>query len=189
MLLYPFAVYLGLNYFSPSVLAAILIVILLARLLLMRDVLSKMPWLIPASVLGCAALFMTMISGSFVGVKLYPVMVNLALLAVFAYSYLKPPTVIESFARIKQESLPDFAVRYTAKVTLAWCVFFIVNGSIALYTAFLSTLEVWTFYNGFLSYICMVSLMLIEFCIRIKVKKSNEQPVYDSQGTSINDWA
>ena len=38
--------------------------------------------------------------------KLYPVLVNAALLGVFAYSLISPPSMIERFARIREPDLP-----------------------------------------------------------------------------------
>lgn len=175
LLLYPFVVYFGLNHFSPSALALILFILVLIRLIILRDKLSTMPWILPAGFIGAVVLLFSLFSDSYLSIKLYPLMMNLTMLVVFAYSYLNPPTVIETFARIKEPDLSANALYYINKVTLVWCLFFVVNGLISLYTALFSSLEVWTFYNGFLSYVLMALLMAVEFIIRLKVKKRDLQ--------------
>ena len=65
----------------------------------------------------------------------YPAIVNGVLLVVFGGSVLYPPTVVERIARLREGALPAEAVRYTRRVTIAWVVFFVSNGGIALYTA------------------------------------------------------
>ncbi|QUM76038.1 hypothetical protein HWV00_07280 [Moritella sp. 24] len=175
LLLYPFAVYFGLNYVSPFWLALGLLVLLLSRLVMLRGVLDKMPWLLPATALGGLAITASLFSDSDIGFKLYPLMVNFAMFAVFAYSYLKPPTVIETFARLQDPNLPDHALSYIRKVTLVWCGFFIINASISLYTAVYSSFKVWTLYNGFIAYILIGSLCAIEFVVRLIVQRQHEK--------------
>lgn len=174
LLLYPFAVYLGLTFFSVSHLALVLLLLLSLRLVLMKNVLGKMPWILPASLFGGGAVIASLLTDSPLGVSLYPVMVNITMLVVFAYSYVKPPTVIETFARIKEPDLTPAGVKYTRKVTLVWCCFFLGNGSISLYTVFYASLETWMLYNGFISYLIMACLMAVEFLVRVQVKKSHK---------------
>ncbi|EDM68729.1 MAG: hypothetical protein COB27_006010 [Moritella sp.] len=173
LLLYPFAVYLGLNYVSPFWLALGLLALLMSRLVMLRGVLNKMPWLLPATALGGLAIVTSLFTDSDIGFKLYPLMVNFAMLAVFAYSYFKPPTVIETFARLQDPNLPEHAVGYTRKVTLVWCGFFIINASISLYTALYCSFKVWTIYNGFIAYILIGSLCAVEFVVRLFVQRQH----------------
>ena len=171
LLLYPFAIYFGLNYFSPAKLAVFLLVVILVRIALMKSSLQKMPWLLPATILGAIAILYSFITDSPMGFKLYPLAVNFSMLLVFSYSYFKPPTVIETFARLSEKGFSDQAISYTAKATLVWCLFFIVNALISLYTALYTSLDTWMIYNGFLSYIFMATLMGGEYLVRIQVKK------------------
>lgn len=175
LLLYPFAVYLGLNYVSPFWLALGLLVLLISRLMMLRGVLNKMPWLLPATLLGGLAIVISLFTDTDIGFKLYPLMVNVAMFAVFAYSYFKPPTVIETFARLQDPNLPDHALSYIRKVTLVWCGFFIMNASISLYTALYSSFKVWTLYNGFIAYILIGSVAAIEFVVRLFVQRKFTQ--------------
>lgn len=171
--MYPFAVYIGLNNIKPGYLAIILIAFVVMRIFLVRTKLKKLPWLLPASMLGIVAIMTSVFTDSTVGFKLYPLAINFAMLMVFSYSYFKPPTVIETFARLSEDELPPSAIKYTAKVTLVWCLFFIVNGLVSLYTAVFMSLDSWMIYNGFISYVMMGLLMLVEYLVRLKVKKQH----------------
>lgn len=102
----------------------------------------------------------------------YPVVVNVCMLAVFANSFKQKQTIIERLARLQEPDLPPSGVKYTRKVTAIWCVFFILNGSIALYTCF-QPLEVWTLYNGFISYVLAGILFFIEWVVRQFVREDH----------------
>ena len=173
LLMYPFAVYIGLNNLSPKYLAVILIAFVVIRILLVRSNLKKLPWLVPASLLGISAIAISAFTNNSIGFKLYPLAINFAMLMVFAYSYFRPPTVIETFARMSEKDMSPEAIKYTEKVTLIWCLFFICNGLASLYTALFTSLDIWMIYNGFVSYILMGTLMLIEYIVRLKVKKKH----------------
>lgn len=174
LMMYPFAVYYGLQYLPPRFLALILLALLFLRIALLKNNLSKMPWVVPATLLGSLALVFSLFTQSNIGFKLYPLLVNCSLLMVFSFSLFKPPSVIETFARLKEKNLNKQGIKYTEKVTLLWCVFFVVNGCISLYTALYSELEFWMLYNGFISYVLMGCLFAGEFLVRLKVKKHHK---------------
>ena len=139
--MYPFAVYIGLNNLSPSALALILIALVLMRVFLARSNLKKLPWLVPASLLGVAA----------------------------------------------EKNISAQAIKYTANVTLVWCLFFTANGLVSLYTALFTPLDIWMIYNGFISYILMALLMLVEYLVRLKVKKKHQ--LLSAQSTKASESA
>ena len=97
----------------------------------------------------------------------YPVAVNLIFLALFSYSLIQPPSMIERFARLKEPDLPESGVKYTRMITKIWCLFFFLNGLAALYTSVVSSLEVWTLYNGFISYLLIGFLVSGEYFYRV----------------------
>ena len=66
--------------------------------------------------------------------KLYPVLVNTAMLSVFGYSLIFPPSMVERLARLREPELPPEAIGYTRRVTQLWSVFFALNGAAALIT-------------------------------------------------------
>lgn len=101
--------------------------------------------------------------------KLYPVMVNGLLLSVFAASLWFPPTVVERIARLQNPELPQEAVMYTRRVTQMWCLFFVGNGLIALWTALWQSARAWFLYNGVIAYLLIGSLFVGEWLIRRRV--------------------
>ncbi len=102
-------------------------------------------------------------------IRLYPVFMNGAMLIAFASTLVDPPSMIERFARITRPDLPPKAVTYTRKVTIVWTGFFLVNGSIALWTAVAGSWTAWTLYNGCIAYVIMASLLIMEYRVRRKV--------------------
>lgn len=103
--------------------------------------------------------------------KLYPVLINCAMLAAFGYSLISPPSMVERLARLREPNLPPAAVGYTRRVTQVWCVFFISNGSIALGTALWASEEVWSLYTGVIAYVLMGALFGGEFLFRLRFKR------------------
>lgn len=106
------------------------------------------------------------------GVRAWPVLLNTAMLAAFAYSLARPPSAIERLARRREPSLGPRGVRYTRRVTQAWCVFFAINGSIALWTALYADLATWTLYNGGIVYALLATMFGGEWLIRRQVRKT-----------------
>ncbi len=99
--------------------------------------------------------------------------VNGSLLVLFGVTLLKPPSMAERLARLKEPDLPPHAVEYTRKVTMAWCVFFLVNGSIAAATSLWGSDAQWALYNGGIAYGLMGVFAGAEYLVRLKVKKQN----------------
>jgi uncharacterized membrane protein len=98
--------------------------------------------------------------------RLYPVLVNAGMLELFAWSLHSPPSLVERLARLQHPDLPPEGVRYTKRVTLVWCLFFIINGGIALITALWGSMAVWTLYNGLIAYLLMGILFAGEYIVR-----------------------
>lgn len=97
---------------------------------------------------------------------LYPAAVSLSMLMLFGGSVMRPPSIIERIARLSEPALTPAGVRYTRSVTLVWCAFFILNGTVAAYTALNASREVWVLYNGLVSYLLIGALFLGERLIR-----------------------
>jgi uncharacterized membrane protein len=94
------------------------------------------------------------------------VFVNAALLSAFIYSLIVPPSMVERFARLREPELTVAAMYYTRRVTQIWCVFFAINGAIALITALWASAALWTIYNGFIAYLLMGLLFTGEYLVR-----------------------
>ncbi len=164
--LYPLAIWLGQGHFEPRVLAIVLVLVVFARLHALKVRPAAIGWLGGTLVLLALAVW----NNVMLPLKLYPVLVNVALLGVFAYSLLYPPSVAERIARVREPDLPAAAVAYTRKVTQMWCIFFAANGTIALVTALWTSPRVWWFYNGLIAYVVMGILFGGEYCVRRYVR-------------------
>ena len=173
LILYPVLVYLGLSYSRISTVAVLLIVVSIGRLVLRRQGIgllgSSAPWISAGGILLAGTVLM---QGSVDAMLFYPTFVNLVLLSVFVHSLYSPPTVITRLARLREPELPESAVRYTRNVTVIWSLFFLVNGSVSLYTALWATTETWTLYNGLIAYVAIAALMGGEWIVRARVMKN-----------------
>ena len=108
--------------------------------------------------------------------KLYSVVISAMLLLVFGSTLFSPPNIIFRLATIQDKSIRGSLAQkniecYCHKVTVAWCVFFICNGSVAAFTTFFCSDKVWSLYNGGISYVLMGLIFAIEFIIRKQVEK------------------
>ena len=171
-IVYPLIVYLTLGHLSPGVLALILLAVYGARFIAQRRKAANSPlaaWLFFALASFAVIVFAT---GSGATLLYYPVVVNAMLFAVFGYSLWHPPTVIERIARIREPDLPPSGIEYTRRVTIAWLVFFVLNGSIALATAVAGDLSQWSLYNGLIAYLLMGAMFAGEFVIRRRVRRA-----------------
>ena len=166
--LYPLAVYFGINYLEPWKLAGILMVLLVIKLAISYSDKHWSRLLLMAGVLYCGFVIW---SNNLVSLRFYPALVNGMMLAIFSWSLLSPPSLIERLARLQHPDLPPEGIIYTRCVTQVWCGFFIVNGVIALATALWSSFEVWSLYNGLIAYLLMGILMGGEYTVRMKTQK------------------
>ncbi len=171
--LYPLIVYAGITNYGPRLIAGLIVFLVALRYFFIRGDqsfsfnVSNGIWLVIAALIAAGT---TLVTGSVLGLKFYPVLINITMLAIFSYSLIQGPSAIERLARLQDPMLDEHGVRYTRKVTIAWCLFFIANGSIAFSTVFASD-KTWALYNGLISYILMGCLFAIEFCIRKIVKR------------------
>jgi uncharacterized membrane protein len=167
-LAYPALVYVGLGRWNPLWMS-----LLLCSLPLMRAWTDRDPmWLVAAAgalLLGVAA----SVQGSWMPLKLYPVLVSAVLLAVFAASLKFPPTVVERIARLREPQLPPAGVAYTRKVTAAWCIFFVANGTLSAATALWGSDQLWLLYNGLLAYLLIGLFFALEWTIRQRLRAAH----------------
>jgi uncharacterized membrane protein len=164
-LLYPLAIWLGQGQFEPRLLAALLLLLAMTRLGVLK--LNKFNkagywWLGGVLVL----LILAVWGNALLPLKLYPVLVNGAMLGAFGYSLIFPPSMAERFARVREPDLPPQAIGYTRRVTQVWCGFFAINGAIALITALWASSATWSLYNGLIAYLLMGILFAGEYLTR-----------------------
>lgn len=164
-LAYPLVVWLGIGRIEPAWLALLLVALALLRALVARE---RFWWFAAAAALALALL--ALVGNQLLPLKLYPVLVNAVLLAVFGLSLIHPPSAIERLARLHEPNLPPSGVRYTRHVTAVWCGFFVVNGGIALYTALVASEATWALYNGLVAYLLMGLLFGGEWLLRQRLR-------------------
>jgi len=176
LLIYPFAVYYGLSQWGISAVAGVLALLFILRVLggnqtRLRE-LKYIAWLT-----GSAGIVLTLLAFIFKSshwFTYYPVVVNLFMMSLFAHSLFQEKSMIERFARLQDPELPMYAVRYTRNVTKCWCLFFMLNACLAFVTTFMS-MQIWTIYNGLISYLLAGCLFTFEYVVRLIVKRKNEK--------------
>ena len=171
--LYPLLVYTTVGHFGASGIAAVLAAVSLTRLILARLFGRKAlggGYIEMVSAGGVVLAVVSLWFDSTGAVLYYPVLVNAGLLLMFAASLVKPPTVIERIARLREPDLPPAAVRYTHRVTIAWTAFFICNGAVAFYTARFMSLQAWALYNGLIAYLLIAGVFAIELAFRAAMR-------------------
>ena len=162
---YPVVVWLALGHVGPRWIA-----LGLAGLALARAALAREPFWLAVSALAGALALAAWWSGGWLPLKLYPLLVNLAFLAVFAASLRRGPSAIERLARLREPALPPAAVAYTRRVTQVWCVFFGGNALLSAATALWADAATWALYNGLVAYVLMGLLMGGEWLVRRRVR-------------------
>ena len=172
---YPLAVYFGLQFMQPRLIGLLLAALFGMRLLFSFKSPSSRPTVTVKPLLPIMLLAMICSLGAFVLnnhalLTLTPAFINYTSMITFALTLRRGPSMIERFARLTEPKLDAAGVRYTRAVTKAWCVFFFVNGSMALYTAFFTSMETWTLYNGLLAYLLMGVFFAAEYLIRRRVR-------------------
>lgn len=102
--------------------------------------------------------------------KFYPVIMNFSIFLVFFSSLFAKETVIQKIAKMMEGELNDFVKKYTRNLTYVWCVFLFTNFLISLATIFMSD-KIWMIYNGCISYIAVGTVFIVEYIVRIIMKK------------------
>lgn len=166
-LVYPLAIWLGHGRIEPRWLAGLLLLTLATRLPSLK-ISAGARWTAAA---GLALAGLAVAANAVLPLKLYPVLVNAALLAAFGASLVSGMPMVERLARLREPDLPAQAVAYTRRVTQAWCVFFVVNGAIALGTALFAPEAIWSLYTGVVSYVLMGLMFGGEYLLRMRFKR------------------
>lgn len=86
-------------------------------------------------------------------IKLLSAFINTVLMIAFAYSLIRPPSIIESFARMQVKDLPEEAVVYCRTVTWVWIGFFFLDSLLVIYISLVGTMFHWLILTGVINYI------------------------------------
>jgi uncharacterized membrane protein len=165
---YPALIYLALRVMEPRVVALLVALLIGARLALV-----SLPKLAAyARVLRLPALafaivmLITVASNDPIALLIGPTLLNFGLLTVFIRSLTKSECIVERFARVQVPVLSEAQARYCRRVTVVWCGFFLMNGSVVLWLAIARSTQEWVVYTGFISYVLMGMLFASEFVYR-----------------------
>lgn len=172
LLAWPFLIWFGLAHSSLHWLLPLMALLLFLRFRQTRR--QAGPLRLVTQVVAVTGIALCVVSYLFKAHHLllfYPVGVNLIMLALFGGSLWSAAPIVERLARLHEPDLPEAGVRYTRRVTQVWCCFFIINGSIALFTALYGDMSLWTAWNGIISYLLMGMLMSGEWLVRQRIIK------------------
>ena len=125
-------------------------------------------------VLGLTLCFFVIVSNQEIFLRLYPVLMNSCVCAIFALSLRKTPIITQFAQKMQHKPLDKHQLIYTKQATKAWAIFMLCNTVISLITVFLST-EIWTIYNGFISYVLIGIMMLCEYVVRKRIHRCSIQ--------------
>ena len=172
-LLYPFLVYYGMQRVPPLAMVAFALAVIGIRLLTLRHEAARM-WRAPllAAAFGLAVL--AALDGTLAAFA-YPVLLSLGMAALFGHSLLRPPSLIERFARLTDPAFPPEGVAYCRTVTVVWTAFLTANAAVAAGLAVWSTPEAWTLWTDLVAYLLMGMLFAGEYAVRQIVLRRRER--------------
>ncbi len=75
--------------------------------------------------------------------------------------------VVTGFARQLRQTMPDKVVRYTRKVTYAWCAFFAAQLALSAILPLTAPIAAWSAFVPLLSLPLLVAMILAEFGVRM----------------------
>ena len=165
---YPLMVYAALPHVPAKILLVPLLALLAVRILGTADLGGRGATL-ALLVAGGVLMALAMVDSD-LAVRAYPVAMSLAAAAAFGVSLGGGPSLIERIARRQTPDLPASGVRYTRRVTMAWCGFLIANAVVSAGITAFGSLEQWTLWNGLLFYLLAGALLGGEWLVRRAVQ-------------------
>ena len=164
---YPIAVYVGLSRFSVRSVALLILALLLPGAILRiwrrRDQARQ---LIGISLSALCLVVLALCFDDERFMRAYPVLINAALLSQFAWTLVRPPSMVERFARMQVDDLTDAELAYCRSVTLFWSLFFVANGALSAALAIFASRGAWALYTGLVAYLLIGACFAVEFVIR-----------------------
>ncbi len=167
-LAYPLLVLAGLKWLAPRILGLLVLLFVVGRVVFSRQggAFRRPVLVVPVLVLLVLWIGITSAFNDARGLFLMPVLINAVLLVTFAQSLFRPPSVVETLARLRVADLSPAEVSYCRAVTRVWCVFFLLNGGVIVWLACAASAEQWALYTGFVSYALIGALFGAEFVYR-----------------------
>ncbi len=171
VVLYPFAIYAGLEYYrlDPWV-----IYIFVGALLGLRFLYSTRyidPSRLKRFLLPAACVLGLLVVGGLNNDEtlflLMPAFISIVLGGFFLKSWLSPPSMIESFALTSISDLTEETRVYCRRVTFVWAMFMFLNATVVTYLTFYGSRAGWTLYTGLIAYLLMGFIFAVEFGYRV----------------------
>jgi len=171
--LYPFIIYFGIRVLPPSFFGIALAVLLLIRFGFVRP--EERATAVPATVLLLAYAVAAAVVGSTRMLLYYPALVNFLLCALFAGSFKQEEPLLLRIMRARGVTMHATIPPYLTRLTAVWATFFALNGMIAIWTT-TASMEIWTIYNGMISYLLIAALIAGEWLYRRHYKRKHGIP-------------
>ncbi len=166
--LYPFIIYFGISVLPPSFFGIALAVLLLIRFGVIRP--EERATALPAIILLLAYAVATAVLGSTRMLLYYPALVSFLLCALFAGSFKQEEPILLRIMRARGVTMHAHIPPYLTRLTAVWATFFALNGLIAVWTT-TASMEIWTIYNGMISYLLIAVLMAGEWLFRRRYER------------------
>jgi len=165
-LAYPLIVYFAYTRLETRALALALLVLYgISVAIRLRGSATEI-WALLRQHIGLAVLIaLALATGNATVLLFMPVIVSGYLLWTFSASLRSGVPMIERFARIVEDDLPDFTRPYCRKVTIVWCVFLAANALCVLVLALAAPLEWWALYSGLISYVLVGTIVVVEYLV------------------------
>jgi len=160
---YPFIILFGLKYLPPTFFGIALLFLLAMRYGVLLP--EERPILVPMLLVFVTYALVAAISGSKMMLLYYPAVVSFTLCGVFLNSLRQGEPLLLRIVRARGLPISVHGPRYLYRLTAIWCGFFIANGLVSIWTS-TQRIEIWTFYNGFLSYLLIAAFVGIEVIFR-----------------------
>lgn len=165
---YPLIVYFGLTHLSPNFIAVLLLSLIAFRFGVLLP--AERPVLLPVILIFAVYSIVAAVLGSAKMLLYYPALVNGCLCVVFMNSLRHGEPLLLRIIRARGWPISAHGPMYLRRLTAVWGGFFILNGAISLWTIS-ESIEVWTLYNGFISYLLVAVLILGEWLFRRHYKR------------------
>lgn len=160
---YPFIIFLGINHFPPSFFGLVLLVLLALRFGILLP--TERPILLPLLLVFAAYALIAALLKSATMLLYYPALVNFCMCTVFLNSLRQGDPLLLRIIKARGWPVSAHGPKYLYRLTAVWAGFFVLNGSISVWTSTL-TLEAWTLYNGLLAYFLVAVLIGGEYIFR-----------------------
>ncbi len=167
---YPFIVYALLGRVPAGGLVLAALALVAARLVGLRGSALARPLLLPLAAVAALMAALGLVDGS-AAAQAYPIVMSLGMAAAFGLSLLRPPCLVECFAAVVEPTPTEAARAYMRRVTWVWFGFLLGNAALSAASLASGSLELWTLYNGLVSYLLMAALFGGEWLVRRRVRR------------------